>query len=141
MLFWRWARSVRLPWPTQRWRFWIRPYVSLGADLNASERATVLSLLGVTEEQLQNYTVVTVTNAEEHEYLDSYMDSSVIGTRALSSALVTGREAGNGIQVTTKNISYCTVGMYQNALWLRQVWRMRHVVGGRALHRFRVPRP
>ena len=106
------------------------PYVSLGADLNASERATVLSLLGVTEEQLQNYTVVTVTNAEEHEYLDSYMDSSVIGTRALSSALVTGREAGNGIQVTTKNISYCTVGMYQNALATAGVENADVVVAG-----------
>jgi uncharacterized protein YpuA (DUF1002 family) len=93
-----------------------KPYVSLGADLNAGERATVLDLLGVTEEQLQEYTVVTITNAEEHEYLDSYLDSSVIGTRALSSALVTGREDGHGIQVTTQNIGYCTVGMYQNAL-------------------------
>ena len=92
------------------------PYVSLGADLNAGERATVLGLLGVTEEQLQNYTVVTVTNAEEHEYLDTYLDSSVIGTRALSSAMVVGREDGNGIQVTTQNITYCTQGMYQNAL-------------------------
>lgn len=106
------------------------PYVSLGADLSASERATVLGLLGVTEEQLQSYTVVTVTNAEEHEYLDSYMDSSVIGTRALSSALVTGREAGNGIQVTTKNISYCTVGMYQNALATAGVENADVVVAG-----------
>lgn len=93
-----------------------KPYISLGADLNSSERATVLQLLGVTEEQLKDYTVVETTNKEEHKYLDSYLDSSVIGSRALSSVLVEGKEDGNGIKVTTQNISYCTVGMYQNAL-------------------------
>lgn len=56
------------------------PYVSLGADLNQQERATVLKLLGVTENDLKNYTVATVTNAEEHDYLDSYLSQSVIGS-------------------------------------------------------------
>lgn len=92
------------------------PYVSLGVDLNANERATVLNLLGVTEDELKNYTVATVTNQDEHDYLDSYLDKSVIGTRALSSVLVEGKEEGNGINVTTKNITYCTSGMYENAL-------------------------
>lgn len=92
------------------------PYIALGADLTAEQRATVLELLEVTEEDLQNYTVVTVTNQEEHEYLDSYLDSSVIGTRALSSVVVEKRDPGQGIQVKTSNISYCTTGMYQNAL-------------------------
>lgn len=93
-----------------------KPYISLGADLNATERSTVLELLGVTENDLANYTVVTITNDMEHEYLDSYLDSSLIGTRALSSVKVEGKENGNGIKVSTQNISYCTVGMYQNAL-------------------------
>ena len=92
------------------------PYVSLGADLNANERATVLNLLGGTEDELKNYTVATVTNQDEHDYLDSYLDKSVIGTRALSSVLVEGKEEGNGINVTTKNITYCASGMYENAL-------------------------
>ena len=93
-----------------------KPYVSLGADLNAQERATVLELLGVTEEDLKNYTVATITNKDEHDYLDAYLDKSVIGSRALSSVLVEGKTDGNGIKVTTHNISYCTTGMYQNAL-------------------------
>ena len=92
------------------------PYISLGADLNQEERATVLRLLGVTEDDLKNYTVTTVTNADEHAYLDSYLSSSIIGSRALSSVLVEGKEAGNGINVTTSNITYCTPGMYENAL-------------------------
>ena len=57
-----------------------KPYVSLGADLSANDRAIVLKLLGVTEDDLKNYTVTTITNADEHKYLDSYLSKSVIGT-------------------------------------------------------------
>ena len=92
------------------------PYVALGADLNQEERATVLRLLGISEEDLNNYTVTTVTNADEHEYLDSYLSSSIIGSRALSSVMVEGTAEGSGINVTTSNITYCTPGMYENAL-------------------------
>ena len=63
-------------------------YVSLGANLTESERATVLGLLGLTEDDLQSCTVVQVTNQEEHEYLDEYLSSSVIGDRAISSVKV-----------------------------------------------------
>lgn len=93
-----------------------KPYVALGADLNPSEREKVLGLLGVTEEELKGYDVITVTNADEHKYLDSYLEASVIGSRALSSVMVVGKETGNGINVNTSNISYCTPGMYRNAL-------------------------
>ena len=93
-----------------------RPYVALGADLKESERATVLKLLGITEEELKDYDVITVTNEDEHQYLDEYLEASVIGTRALSSVMVVGKDAGNGINVNTSNISYCTPGMYRNAL-------------------------
>ena len=91
-------------------------YVSLGANLSDSERATVLSLLGLTEDELQNCTVVQVTNQEEHEYLDAYLSSSVIGNRAISSVKVVNKDDGNGINVETHNITYCTETMYQNAL-------------------------
>lgn len=93
-----------------------KPVIALGADLSADQRATVLSLMGVTEEDLANYTVITITNADEHKYLDSYVDPAVIGTRALSSVMVTPAEAGHGVMVTTQNINYCTTGMYRNAL-------------------------
>ncbi len=90
--------------------------VALGADLTADQRAEVLSLMGLTEADLANCTVVTVTNAMEHEYLDAYLDSSVIGTRALSSVKLTKSSKGSGVLVTTRNINYCTTGMYRNAL-------------------------
>lgn len=93
-----------------------KPYLSLGADLNEEEKATVLQLLEVEADGLDNYDVYEVTNQQEYDYLGSYLDESVIGSRALSSVKVTGKESGYGIQVTTYNISYCTEGMYQNAL-------------------------
>ncbi len=93
-----------------------KPYIALGADLSSSQRATVLSLFGLTESDLANYDVVTVTNAQEHEYLDAYIPSSTIGTNALSSVVVWEASEGSGINVTIKNITYCTPGMYANAL-------------------------
>ena len=107
-----------------------KPYVSLGADLNTQERAEVLKLLGVTEEELKQYTVATITNQDEHDYLDSYLSKSVIGTRALSSVLVKGKTDGSGIQVTTHNITYCTTGMYQNALATAGIEDAEIVVAG-----------
>ena len=86
------------------------PYLALGADLNETEKSTVLSLLEINEADLSSYQVITVTNADEHKYLDSYLDSSV------SSVLIEKKDKGNGIKVTTSNITYCTTGMYQNAL-------------------------
>lgn len=91
-------------------------YVSFGADLNESEKTTVMNLMGIEEADLENYTVGQITNDEEHEYLGGYLDASVIGTRALSSVIVVIGEEGDGIEVKTNNISYCTPGMYTNAL-------------------------
>ena len=90
--------------------------IALGADLSAEQRATVLSLMDVTEAYLANYQVVTITNDMEHQYLDAYMDASVIGSKSLSSVKITPAESGHGVLVTTKNINYCTTGMYRNAL-------------------------
>ena len=92
------------------------PILALGADLSQEQRATVLSLMEITEEDLAGYKVITITNEMEHQYLGSYMDASVIGTRSLSSVLITPKEKGHGVLVTTKNINYCTTGMYRNAL-------------------------
>lgn len=92
------------------------PYLALGADLSETEKSTVLKLLEVDPAKLDQYMVVTVTNQDKHNYLDAYMDASVIGSRALSSVVVEKKEAGTGIKVKTQNITYCTTGMYQNAL-------------------------
>ena len=93
-----------------------KPYLALGVDLTAEQQATVLSLMGIDASKLGDYDVVYVNNAEEHQYLGSYIDSSKIGSKSLSSIVIVEREKGNGINISTNNISYCTVGMYKNAL-------------------------
>ncbi len=93
-----------------------KPYLALGANLTAEQQAVVLQLLGINPSELAEYDVIYVTNEEEHQYLGNYVDASKIGTRSLSSVLVVKREKGHGINITTKNISYCTIGMYKNAL-------------------------
>lgn len=90
--------------------------VALGADLTAQQRATVLELMELTEEDLAECTVITITNEMEHQYLDTYIDPAVIGTKSLSSVVLRKAEEGNGVLVTTKNINFCTTGMYRNAL-------------------------
>lgn len=89
-------------------------HLVLGADLKDSEKETVLELLGV--EDINDYEVSYTTHEEEAEYLGDYLDASVIGTRALSSVLITKTAEDSGIAITTTNISYCTQEMYRNAL-------------------------
>lgn len=93
-----------------------KPYLALGADLTPEQQATVLSLMGISQDQLGNYDVVYVNNTEEHQYLDSYIEKSKIGSKSLSSVMIVERGDKNGINISTSNISYCTVGMYKNAL-------------------------
>ena len=93
-----------------------KPYLALGADLSDDQRNTVLSLMGIDPANLANYNVTYVTNAQEHQYLDSYMDASKIGSKSWSSVVIVKRKKGNGLNISTNNITYCTVGMYKNAL-------------------------
>lgn len=93
-----------------------KPYLALGADLSDDQKNTVLSLMGIDPANLANYNVTYVTNAQEHQYLDSYVDSSKIGSKSWSSVVIVKRKKGNGLNISTNNITYCTVGMYKNAL-------------------------
>ena len=91
-------------------------YVALGADLTAEQKKEVLKTLRVSESDLTQDTLVTVTNSEEHEYLDRYLPAGVIGSKSLSSCRVSPADNGSGIRVETHNITYLTPAMYQNAL-------------------------
>ena len=107
-----------------------KPYLALGAELNDSQRATILSIMGIDAANLSDYDVVYVTNAEEHQYLDSYISSSQIGTRSLSSVVIVQRDKGSGLNISTTNINYCTVGMYKNALTTAGVTDADIIVAG-----------
>lgn len=93
-----------------------KPYLSLGGNLTEEQRNTVLQLMGIDPSELSEYDVIYTTIDEEYQYLGNYLSSDTIGKRSLSSVVVVKREQGHGINITTKNISYCTVGMYKNAL-------------------------
>lgn len=93
-----------------------KPYLALGADLTADQQHKVLSLMGIEASEFDKYDVVYVSNDEEHKYLDAYVPKKQIGTRALSSVLISLADSGSGLKVSTYNINYCTAGMYKNAL-------------------------
>ena len=85
----------------------------IGADLNDEQRASVYNAFGIDRgEVIELY----VTNAEEREYLEGYVDDSVIGTRSISCVYIELLPSGSGMDVTTSNITWCTGEMYISAL-------------------------
>ncbi len=94
----------------------MKSYITFGADLRSGEKKEVMKLLDVSESDLENFEVDEITNQEEYQYLGDYLEDSVIGKRALSSVKVEKAEDGSGIGVVTHNITYCSRGMYCNAL-------------------------
>ena len=107
-----------------------KPYLALGADLTEEQKNTVLALMGIDPASLGDYDVTYITNAEEHQYLDAYVDASKIGTRSLSSVVIVEREKGSGLNISTSNINFCTVGMYKNALTTAGVTDADIIVAG-----------
>ena len=85
----------------------------IGANLNEEEINTVYGLLGVPRGSVPE---LRVTNAEERQALEGYVDSAVIGTRSISSVYVELLEEGSGMNVSTCNITWCTGEMYISAL-------------------------
>lgn len=107
-----------------------KPYLALGADLTADEQHKVLEYMGIEAADFDQYDVVYVSNAEEHKYLDAYVPKEKIGTRALSSVVVSLASEGDGLKVSTYNINYCTAGMYKNALATAGVQDANVIVAG-----------
>ncbi|MDO4808053.1 MAG: DUF1002 domain-containing protein [Coriobacteriales bacterium] len=89
--------------------------VTLGADLSAEQRETVLKFFGLTEDDLKNLAVVTVTNADERAHLSSSIDLGVIGNKTYSCSYIQPTNSG-GIYVQTANLTYVTNYMLYNAL-------------------------
>lgn len=86
--------------------------VTLGENLTEDQKDTVLKEL----DPPKDAQTITVSNEEEHKYLDGVVPAAQIGTKALSSAMITYTESGSGIVVQTNNISAITPEMYSNAL-------------------------
>lgn len=86
---------------------------AIGADLTEEQVAAVYNLFGVKRGDVVE---LKVTNAEEREYLEGYVDSAIIGTRSISCVYVELLGEGAGMDVTTSNITWCTAEMYISAL-------------------------
>lgn len=86
--------------------------ITLGQDLTQSQKDAILNQMGATS----NSIIVEVSNQEEHQYLDSYLPKTTIGTKAISSARITIGNKGDGIKVETQNINWITQDTYKNAM-------------------------
>ena len=86
--------------------------VSLGKNLNEAQRKEMLNLFKVDE----NTKIIEVSNEEEREYLGEFIDEKLLGTRAISSVYVEKLPEGEGITVSSKNITWVTNDMYRNAI-------------------------
>ena len=101
--------------------------VTLGADLTDEQKNTMMKYFKADASQVQ---IITVNNQDERNYLGKYISSAQIGDQAWSSVLITEGKKGSGINVTTKNVIYCTTGMYANALATAGVEDVNVVVAG-----------
>ena len=97
----------------------------IGANLDENQIAAVYQLFNVKRGDVKE---MTVTNAEEREYLEGYVDESLIGTRSISWVYVELLAEGAGMDVTTSNITWCTPEMYISALATAGITDARVVV-------------
>jgi len=85
----------------------------IGANLDAAQVAAVYGMFGVKQGEVIE---LKISNQEEREYLEGYVEDSVIGTRSISSVYVELLGDGSGMDVSTSNITWCTPEMYISAL-------------------------
>jgi uncharacterized protein YpuA (DUF1002 family) len=86
--------------------------ITLGENLTEAQKNALLSEMNAPEDAQ----IITVSNAEEHQYLGNYVAKSLIGTKAISSSAITIAEKNSGLEVESKNINWVTDEMYMNAL-------------------------
>jgi uncharacterized protein YpuA (DUF1002 family) len=86
--------------------------VTLGANLTEKQIEQIYRDFDI---ERGSVVELTVTNAEERAYLAGLVPDSKIGKNALSCIFITTLEEGSGINVTTKNINWCTADMYISA--------------------------
>ncbi|WP_374719802.1 DUF1002 domain-containing protein [Parageobacillus toebii] len=86
--------------------------ITLGENLTEQQKQQILNEMNAPD----NAQIITVSNAEEHKYLDGLIPKAQIGTRAISSSMITIGAKGSGLDVETHNITWVTEEMYTNAL-------------------------
>lgn len=97
----------------------------IAADLSDEQIEQVYQAFGVKRGSVPE---LRVSNQEERQYLEGYVDASLIGTRAISSVYVELLPSGSGMDVTTSNITWCSPEMYMSALATAGITDARIVV-------------
>ena len=87
--------------------------IVFGGDLTEKQRTAMLKEFNVKEDAVET---LTVTIDEEKAYLGNLVPADKIGSRSLSSIYIQSASEGNGIDVTTNNITWVTSDMYISAL-------------------------
>lgn len=100
--------------------------VVIGADLSSDQILSVYSQFGLVRNSV---TELTVTNAEERDYLEGLVSESVIGTRSISCIYIKTLKENSGLTVSTNNISWCSQDMYKSALMTAGIYDAEVKVG------------
>lgn len=85
----------------------------IAADLTDEQVAKIYNDFGVEQGTVQE---ITVTNADEREYLEGLVDERKIGYVALSCVYIETLDEDEGMDISIMNINWCTEEMYKNAL-------------------------
>lgn len=86
--------------------------VTLGADLSQEQIDLMISYFGVNTNEVD---IITVTNADEHRYLDGIATPGQIGSKTFSCTYIEPTNSG-GIHIKTVNLTWVTCDMIKNAL-------------------------
>ncbi len=85
----------------------------IGKDVTSDQKTAIYKTFGIKEGSV---TELSITNAEERKALSGLADPSIIESSSVSCVYVEILDEGEGIKVTTSNLSLCTKEMYINAL-------------------------
>lgn len=97
----------------------------IGANLSEDQIKSVYDMFGV---ERGDVTELKVTNDEERSYLEGFVDSSLIGTNSISCVYIEILSPGEGLQIATQNISWCTQEMFVNALVTSGIYDAKIIV-------------
>lgn len=98
----------------------------VGANLSEDQINSVYAQFGLERGSVPE---LSVTNAEERDYLEGLVDESVIGTRSISCVYIKLLDEGEGLTVSTDNITWCTEDMYRSALMTAGIYDAEVKVG------------
>ena len=97
----------------------------IGADLSPEQVEAVYQSFGLRRGDVIE---LTMTNAEERQYLQGLVNESVIGTRSISCIYMELLPAGSGLSVSTNNVTLWTEDMYIGVLSATAITDARIIV-------------